>query len=136
VLESLGRNSGRDPFPKMLSRSKLPFRPTVGLSLGSDRQHDARQPISEGHDARQPISGGHDARQPISRGRGGGAMGTVTHDDLRLGGEVGVYGRALKLHDCDQSTRAFYLEVRGGGGGGRPQNPGHRGGTANSTLIA
>jgi hypothetical protein len=28
---------------------------------------------------------------------------------LHVGGAVGVYSRTLKLHDCDESTRAFYV---------------------------
>ena len=60
VLESLGRNSGRDPFPKMLSRSKLP--------TNGDFEVGCRPGEGAGH--------------PV-----------VTHRDLRIGGEVGVYGQ-------------------------------------------
>ena len=80
VLESLGRNSGRDPFPKMLSRSKLP------------NNGDFEVGCRPGETAGRPV---------------------VTHQDLRVGGEVGVYGRILKLHDCDESTRAFYVKEMG-----------------------
>lgn len=80
VLETLGRNSGRDPFPKMLSRSKLP--------TNGDFDVGSRPGEATGHP-------------------------TVTHADLRVGGEVGVYGRALKLHDCDESTRLFYVKEMG-----------------------
>ena len=83
VLENLGRNSGRDPFPKMLSRSKL------------------------------PTNGDFDVGPRPGEGASGPGHGTVTHRDLRIGGEVGVYGRTVKLHDCDESTRAFYVKEMG-----------------------
>ena len=87
VLETLERNSGRDPFPKLLSRSKLP----------------APGPAGTG------VEAGSGAGAPGLRGDGR----FVHFNDLHIGGSVDVYGRALRLHDCDESTCAFYLEKCG-----------------------
>jgi hypothetical protein len=37
----------------------------------------------------------------------------VTLHDLKVGGLVGVYGRTLRLLDCDESTRTFYVKECG-----------------------
>ena len=37
----------------------------------------------------------------------------VSHRHLRVGGTVGVYGRTLTIHDCDDFTRAFYVKEEG-----------------------
>ena len=33
--------------------------------------------------------------------------------DIRVGGEVGVYGRSLFVHDCDEHARAYYVKTLG-----------------------
>ena len=76
VLEEQGRNTGLDPFPKMLTRSRL------------------------------PANGGFDVGPPGFGRLGAGARDFLRARDIRVGGEVGVYGRSLFVHDCDESARA------------------------------
>lgn len=83
VLEEQSKNAGRDPFPKMLARSRLPAR------------------------------GAFDVGVPGEGRLGAGSLAHVSHRDLRVGGTVGVYGRTLTIHDCDDFTRAFYVKEEG-----------------------
>ena len=83
VLEEQGRNTGLDPFPKMLTRSRL------------------------------PANGGFDVGPPGFGRLGAGARDFLRARDIRVGGEVGVYGRSLFVHDCDESTRAYYVKTLG-----------------------
>ena len=70
---------GRDPFPKMLARSKLP-------AGGAVRR---RSPRREDQDVPQKPA------------------------DIVMGQPVGVYGRNLTVHDCDDFTRAYYVKTLG-----------------------
>ena len=80
VLEDSGPHAqGRDPFPKMLARSRL------------------------------PAGGAFDVRAPAAPGK----RQFLNADDIRVGATVGVYGRDLVVHDCDESTRAFYVKECG-----------------------
>ena len=83
VLEEQSRNAGRDPFPKMLARSRL------------------------------PAHGAFDVGVPGEGRLGAGSPAHVSHRDLRVGGTVGVYGRTLTIHDCDDFTSAFYVKEEG-----------------------
>jgi hypothetical protein len=83
VLEEQGRNTGLDPFPKMLTRSRL------------------------------PANGGFDVGPPGFGRLGAGARDFLRARDIRVGAEVGVYGRSLFVHDCDESTRAYYVKTLG-----------------------
>ena len=83
VLEEQLRNAGRDPFPKMLARSRL------------------------------PAHGAFDVGVPGEGRLGAGSPAHVSHRHLRVGGTVGVYGRTLTIHDCDDFTRAFYVKEEG-----------------------
>ena len=75
------RNCGRDPFPLLLSRRKLPK--TVPPVFG------------------RPLS-------PASQHRLG--VEYYTWQDLAIGSTVQVYGRNLFIYDCDGSTREWYKE--------------------------
>jgi len=79
VLEVRQPNSGRDPFPCFLSRSKVPkkYEETVNdvIHIGFKGDHRTN-------------------------------YYTVT--DLRIGGRIQVYGRDLKVVGCDAFTREFY----------------------------
>jgi len=83
VLEEQGRNTGLDPFPKMLMRSKL------------------------------PAGGRFNVGVPGYGQLGSGASKHLTAADIKIGATVGVYGRDLFVHDCDASTRAFYVKTLG-----------------------
>ena len=83
VLEEQGRNTGLDPFPKMLTRSKLPAR------------------------------GGFAVGVPGEGKLGDGAEVHVGAGDIIIGGVVGVYGRDLFVYDCDESTRGYYVTQLG-----------------------
>lgn len=83
VLEEQGRNTGLDPFPKMLTRSRL------------------------------PANGGFDVGPPGEGRLGAGAPQILLARDIVVGGSVGVYGRSLFVHDCDESTRAYYVKTLG-----------------------
>ena len=83
VLEEQGRNTGLDPFPKMLTRSKL------------------------------PAKGGFEVGPPGEGRLGAGAREILLARDIVVGGTVGVYGRSLFVHDCDESTRAYYVKTLG-----------------------
>lgn len=81
VLEIQQANSGRDPFPALLKRQKLPkeFKeacPNVA-SIGVTKENNIRY---------------------------------YTEVDFRIGEVVKVYGRELLVCGCDQFTQAFYLE--------------------------
>lgn len=79
VLEVLQRNSGRDPFPKLLRRQRLPKQNySIGIRPASD---DTRQ--RAGHEF-------YDWRE------------------LRIGAVVNVFGHKLTLRDCDEHTRDWY----------------------------
>ena len=83
VLEEQGRNTGLDPFPKMLARTRL------------------------------PANGGFDVGPPGEGRLSAGAGEVLLARDIVVGGTVGVYGRSLIVHDCDESTRAYYVKTLG-----------------------
>mmetsp|Transcript_41687 Transcript_41687/g.124527 ORF Transcript_41687/g.124527 Transcript_41687/m.124527 type:complete len:633 (+) Transcript_41687:1-1899(+) len=53
-------------------------------------------------------------RLPRPQESGGGFF---THEDLKCGSSIDVYGRVYRLTDCDDFTRAFYQEASGHGQG-------------------
>lgn len=79
-------NDGRDPFPMLLSRQKLPRNYEDEVS----KVHGTRY---EGLEAAPP---GH----------------YITHEDLRIGHTIPVYGRPLLLVNCDPATANWLREVR------------------------
>lgn len=80
VLEVHARNSGRDPFPKLLNRMKLPKHVyEVGAC-----------PMSAESRAKLNYKYYH-------------------FTELKIGGTVEVYNRKLLLHDCDEFTKSFYI---------------------------
>lgn len=84
VLEVLQRNSGRDPFPKLLRRQRLPKQNySVGIRPASD---DTRR--RAGHEY-------WDWRE------------------LRIGAVVNCFGNMLTLRDCDEHTRDWYAAEMG-----------------------
>jgi hypothetical protein len=84
VREVHEANSGRDPFPALLQRSRLPknFRdnspsvPRIGMSRDQ-------------------------------------AIEYVTESDFKVGGTIEVYGRQLFICGCDEFTQNFYMENYG-----------------------
>ena len=85
VLEVMGRNSGREPFPKLLRRQKLPKHGSYGVGI---------RPASE------------DTLRKRSDN-------TYHWSELRVGDVVNVFGRELTLRDCDEHTRGWYEERLG-----------------------
>lgn len=81
ILEVLATNSGKDPFPKLLTRCRLPLDPSRATTslLGTSRA-DRR------------------------------GDGFLHWSSLRIGECVNVYGRQLELRGCDDFTRCWYLE--------------------------
>jgi hypothetical protein len=45
--------------------------------------------------------------------RRGGVSGRVDWRDLRVGGELNVFGKVLTLRDCDESTKQWYVSELG-----------------------
>ena len=45
--------------------------------------------------------------------RRGGVAGRVDWRDLRVGGELNVFGKVLTLRDCDESTKQWYVSELG-----------------------
>jgi|AntAceMinimDraft_1070359.scaffolds.fasta_scaffold41252_1 hypothetical protein len=84
VLEVLQRNSGRDPFPKLLRRQALPKQNYgVGIRPASD---DTRR--RSGHQY-------------------------YNWRELRIGAVVSCFGQKLTLRDCDEHTRDWYAAETG-----------------------
>ena len=84
VLELQKRNSGRDPFPLLLHRMKLPKHVyEVGV---------------------RPMSASARARAKYEY---------YGFRDLKIGATVMVYGRPLLLHDCDDFTKKWLLQNMG-----------------------
>lgn len=84
VLEVNQANSGRDPFPSFLQRSKLP-----------KNHKEVRPDLSRiGWTTDQSVQ-------------------YYTEEDLRVGSEITVYGRNLFIAGCDSFTKAFYMENYG-----------------------
>ena len=89
VLEVMPGNAGREPYGKFLKRQKLPkatlagggYRYGVGIRPASDETLRARR------------------REPD---------GFYHWRDLRVGGDVVVFGLVLTLRDCDEHTKAWY----------------------------
>lgn len=79
VKEKLEQNSGHDPFPLMLKKSKVPKEPVMthypGMSLKEEQYY--------------------------------------TEDDLIVGNKIKIFGREVTIIDCDDFTRAWYLERKG-----------------------
>merc|ERR1712216_226015 len=81
IKEKRHANNGRDPFPMLLSRQKLP------------RQWDTFQ---EDEDRDRGV----EANAPSSS--------FVTPEMLSVGSTINVYGRDLRIVDCDGFTREWY----------------------------
>lgn len=86
VCEEYGRNDGRDRFPFLLSRRRVPKR-------YEDLLFDDRERSAEGLD---------DV-----------AADYLTERDLEVGKHVNVFGRELLIVDCDGATREYLRETRG-----------------------
>lgn len=84
VLEVPSKNSGRDPFPKLLARMKVP-KHVYGVGPNP-----------------QPTTNGEKPNQEY-----------ISFSDLGVGQIVEVFGRPLLLHDCDDFTKAFYINYCG-----------------------
>ncbi|KAK1937860.1 EF-hand domain-containing family member C2 [Phytophthora citrophthora] len=85
ILESYERNSGCDPFPKLLNRAKL--------SKDPERQACAAV-CEEGVD-------GEDVT-PVAQ------HNCYSWEDLAIGEYLQIYNRRILLLDADESTRAWY----------------------------
>jgi hypothetical protein len=87
VREVRGANSGRDPFPIMLRRQKLPkvlrnlddMPGATPIGISSTANHD----------------------------------NVYTWRDMRVGETINVLGRQVLLYDCDEYTRSFLTENLG-----------------------
>jgi len=80
IKEKRGANSGRDPFPLLLKRAKLPSE--WMLEGTNDRDRGVEEDNTQDN--------------------------FVTPDDVQIGDQIMVYGRLLKVVDCDQFTRTWY----------------------------
>ena len=60
-----------------------------------------------------PAHGVFDVGVPGFGKLGGGASKHLQAPDIKIGGIVGVYGRNLFVHDCDASTRSYYVKSLG-----------------------
>lgn len=83
VKEVHETNNGKDPFSLLLTRQKLP----------KDWRSDLREDRSRSCEDDPPLEAYY---RP---------------EDLRVGGEVNVFGRNLKIKGCDPFTREFYRKV-------------------------
>ncbi|KAK9828561.1 hypothetical protein WJX72_000760 [[Myrmecia] bisecta] len=93
VVEVLGGNSGRDPFPRFLHRMRLPkTTPVIGA-----------RPLSAASRARQDqdVYTWQELR-----------IGSPVQE-LRIGSPVRVYNRTMWLYDCDDFTRRWYRDKLG-----------------------
>lgn len=80
IMEDHQTNSGKDPFPKLLTRCKLPLDHTKAVvPLGSSATNNDRS-------------------------------GHLHWGELRIGAFINVYGRALQLLGCDEFTRQWFAE--------------------------
>jgi hypothetical protein len=139
VREVHPRNDGRDPFPMLLSKRRLPKTlPPVGecapgaaqLACGVVRcpacrpavrarslpsRPAARQPQALGVQCHThtPPPAAAGARPPSACSRAEQQPEHYHWSELRIGAAVHVYGRQLLLLDCDDSTRAWYLQQGG-----------------------
>lgn len=84
ILESYERNSGCDPFPKLLNRAKLSRR-------------DSRTMLA--------ADGGDVEAADAAR-----AANFVSWEDLAVGQHLDVFGRRILLLDADETTRDWYRE--------------------------
>jgi hypothetical protein len=80
VMEVKETNAGRDPFPALCSRGKLPVKYT-------ETSPDLTN-----------IGGTKNPRVQY-----------YTEADLRIGGFINVYGRELEIRACDDFTKRFYI---------------------------
>lgn len=80
VCEEHAANSGADPFPKLLARNKLPKDYTTTLFNENAIEEE---------------------------GGGGGLY--YSWKDFMIGEEVNVFGRNLKIVDCDRATRDYCM---------------------------
>lgn len=100
ILETYGRNSGCDPFPKLLNRARL-AKQLEGIPSGA-----ATIGLTSAHD----VGGDEEAAARLQ-------TDFYSWDDLRVGALVDVFRRKLLLLDADESTREWYREQ------GRPLGP-------------
>ena len=85
VLEVQSRNNGRDPFPKLLARMKLP----------------------------KAVYGAGPFPKPTNKVGEKPNQEYYSFMDLGVGKIVEVFGRSLLLHDCDAFTKMFYTSYCG-----------------------
>lgn len=86
IRETHDRNDGKDPFPLLLKRGRVPKQYHSLLHDDRDRSVEPDADPAEYYRAA----------------------------DLRLGGTVSVFGRDLLLLDCDEFTKRYYKEVSDG----------------------
>lgn len=82
IREELGRNSGFDPFPKLLNRTRLEKKPCLQSPHATDDV-----PSSEVIDTEY-----------------------YHWSDLLIGAKINVYGRELLVLDVDESTREWFTQ--------------------------
>jgi hypothetical protein len=81
VMEVMENNSGRDAFPTLCTRGKLPMK---YQELSSDLTSIGQN--------------GHNPKVQF-----------YNEKDLKIGGTINVYGRELRLLACDEFTKKFYM---------------------------
>jgi len=111
VLEDTKNLSGRDPFPVMLKRTKLP-KPKLGSS-------ELYQTLSQTMWARPPapVAAVNPSQAGAQAAIVGSAMGKfqsfVEEHDLGVGRIVDVFGRKMTILACDAFTRDYYRDQHG-----------------------
>lgn len=83
VLEQHQPNSGRDRFPALLKRQRIP----IDLAYNDDRARGVEDD--------------------------NGFNEYYTHDDLCVGTNINILGRDIQLYDADEFTKQWYAAVRG-----------------------
>ena len=88
VLEVHDPRSGRDPFPKLLQRMRVPRKPTAS-SAGVQVDESGRNLFAPAGPA------------------------FISEKDLFIGASLQVYARTFYLYDCDAFTREYLKSVHG-----------------------
>ncbi len=98
IVEIQQPNSGRDAFPQLLKRSRLPKNAT---SNHPDVSRIGASALS--------------ATADYSSGAGSGADQPVyyTDRDLKVGDKIKVFTRELELCGCDKFTQEYYVKTYG-----------------------
>jgi len=81
VLEVKKSNSGRDPFPKLVKKQRIP-RHFHGVPTVGSKEADFEDEF-------------------------------IHEQDLVVGEQIEVFGRELRIYDCDQFTREYYRQQFG-----------------------